>query len=72
MYDKKRNYSVQSLYDQLQLVENEGKYDVLANKMAQCKTRIIPYVIDLKYNKISYTKEISLTTKIEAFIQFIK
>ena len=66
--------------DQLQIVENEKarKYDVLAKEMGaihNCKTRIIPYVmtwdgIVTKFHG-KYSKEIGLTTKIEAYIQYI-
>jgi hypothetical protein len=66
--------------DQLTIMENEKKrkYDVLAKEMGamhNCKTRIIPYVLTwdgivTKFHK-SYIKEIGLTTKIQAYIQFI-
>ena len=66
--------------DQLSIVENEKmrKYDVLAKEMGAmhgCKTRIIPYVmtwdgIVTRFHG-KYSKEIGLTTKIEAYIQYI-
>ncbi len=66
--------------DQLQIVESEKKrkYDVLANEMGSmhnCKTRIIPYVmtwdgIVTKYHS-AYSKEIGLTTRVQAYIQYI-
>ena len=66
--------------DQLQIVENEKakKYDLLAKEMGathKCKTKIIPYVmtwdgIVTRFHK-KYSKEIGLTTKIEAYIQYI-
>ena len=54
------------------------KYDVLAKEMGAmhgCKTRIIPYVmtwdgIVTRFHG-KYSKEIGLTTKIEAYIQYI-
>ena len=62
------------------IVENEKakKYDVLANEMGAMhnyKTRIIPYVmtwdgIVTKFHS-KYSKEIGITTKIEAYIQYI-
>ncbi|KAL4721464.1 hypothetical protein ACJJTC_008354 [Scirpophaga incertulas] len=66
--------------DQLTIVENEKnrKYGILANEIGaiyKCKTRIIPYALTLDgtVNVIhkSHTKEIGLTTKIQAYIQFI-
>ena len=66
--------------DLLQTVENEKarKYDVLAKEMGaihNCKTKIIPYVmtwdgIVTKFHQ-KYSKDIGLTTKIEAYIQYI-
>lgn len=66
--------------DQLQIVENEKKrkYDILANELGalhKCRTRIIPYVLTwdgivTKFHK-TYSREIGLTTKIEAYIQYI-
>ena len=66
--------------DLLQTVENEKsrKYDLLAKEMGaihNCKTKIIPYVmtwdgIVTKFHQ-KYSKEIGLTAKIEAYIQYI-
>lgn len=66
--------------DQLQIVESETmrKYDVLENVMGamhNCDPRIIPYVmtwdgIVTKFHR-SYSKEIGLTTKTEAYIRYI-
>ena len=85
IHDKKRREIILievgiTSQDQLTIMENEKKrkYDVLANEMGamhNCKTRIIPYVLTwdgivTKFHK-SYNKEIGLTTKIQAYIQFI-
>jgi len=65
--------------DQLQKVENEKsrKYDVLSKELSamhNCKSRIIPYVLTwdgivTKFHS-KYSKEIGLTTRIEAYIQY--
>ena len=84
IHDKKRKEIIIEIgitsQDQLSIVENEKmrKYDVLAKEMGAmhgCKTRIIPYVmtwdgIVTRFHG-KYSKEIGLTTKIEAYIQYI-
>ena len=48
--------------DQLKMVEDEKrrKYDVLVSEMSgsmhNCKTRIVPYIIDLKCKENLYAK----------------
>jgi hypothetical protein len=85
VYDKKRKEIIIievgiTSQEQLQNVESEKrrKYDVLANELGaihKCKTKIIPYVLTwdgivTRFHK-NYSKEIGLTTKIEAYIQYI-
>jgi hypothetical protein len=84
IHDKKRKEMIIEVgitsQDRPQIVENEKrhKYDILANELGalhKCRTRIILYVLTwdgivTKFHK-TYSKEIGLTTKIEAYIQYV-
>jgi hypothetical protein len=85
IYDKKANEVIIieigiTCQDLLQQVENEKKrkYDLLANELGmqyKAKSRIIPYVMTwdgvvTKFHR-RYLKELSITPKIEAYIQSI-